>query len=165
MAFELGRTLLYHNDPASLPLGMLGLDAVISATFLLTFIHAAKNGISRVALFLALFVVALIVEESSINNGYVTTHCHDEATVMITKCSSLNSVMFYVPWLYTSMMSAKRLGLPWWAYPSAAGLLQMLYGLPYEIQGPAFGWWKYTDQDIANGALTERVFGVYLFIS
>eukprot|EP00954_Amorphochlora_amoebiformis_P011434 895174-Amorphochlora_amoeboformis.AAC.1 len=29
----------------------------------------------------------------------------------------------------------------------------------YEMLGPHFGWWKYNDEDVANGALTERIWG------
>eukprot|EP00954_Amorphochlora_amoebiformis_P011435 895174-Amorphochlora_amoeboformis.AAC.2 len=47
---------------------------------------------------------------------------------MITKCSSFNSILFYLPWLYTAIISARKLGLPVWAYPSAAALFTCLFG-------------------------------------
>mmetsp|Transcript_20685 Transcript_20685/g.36753 ORF Transcript_20685/g.36753 Transcript_20685/m.36753 type:complete len:309 (-) Transcript_20685:32-958(-) len=148
----------YFNDPERLPVGVLGLDVLMAVTGLLAFIHSIKHG--KIGLFIGMFLVGLMVEEASINNGKVWTHCHDDATLMITKCSSFNSVLYYAPWMYTAIQSATRLDLPWWAFPSGVGLLQFLYGIPYEIQGPAFGWWRYTDQDVANGALSERVWGM-----
>eukprot|EP00467_Chlorarachnion_reptans_P023908 CAMPEP_0114515310 /NCGR_PEP_ID=MMETSP0109-20121206/16664_1 /TAXON_ID=29199 /ORGANISM="Chlorarachnion reptans, Strain CCCM449" /LENGTH=321 /DNA_ID=CAMNT_0001695499 /DNA_START=5 /DNA_END=970 /DNA_ORIENTATION=- len=163
MSFLAGR-VLYYNDPATLPKGVLGLDILMYSCTLMAFAHEALAG--RTSRFpakcLLLFLMALFVEEASINNGIVWTHCHDDALFMITKCSSLNSVLYYVPWIYTALATAKRMNLPWWAYPSAVGMLQGLFGVPYEMQGPAFGWWKYTDQDVANGALTERIWGMPL---
>ncbi|GAB5360527.1 hypothetical protein AAMO2058_000635900 [Amorphochlora amoebiformis] len=154
--------VFYLNDADSLPMGMLGLDTLLFTLALVTVFHATLRGGEYVALTLGIIMIATFVEEASVNNGIVTTHCHDEAILMITKCSSFNSILFYLPWLYTAIISARKLGLPVWAYPSAAALFTCLFGTCYEMLGPHFGWWKYNDEDVANGALTERIWGMPL---
>jgi len=77
------------------------------------------------------------------------THCHATSPVlpMITPCSSVNSVLFYVPWTYTSIEAARRLDLHPAAFPFAVGLLQIGFGAVYEMQGPTNGFWLWPDKD------------------
>lgn len=79
---------------------------------------------------------------------------------MVTKCSSVNSVLFYAPWMYLSVFSASFLGVGAWALPSAIALLQLVFGAVYEFQGPRFGWWAYGDESVAGGALNDRWHGM-----
>lgn len=157
--------VFYFNDPSTLPVGIVCLDVLIPLCAALALIHALKKGFRYVGLYLALAIAGILIEEASVNNGVAQTHCHADATIMVTKCSSLNSVLFYPAWMYVAFVSAQRMGLPWWAIPGGTALLQGLYGVPYEMQGPAFSWWRYTDQDIAQGALTERIWGMPLMAS
>merc|ERR1719162_232624 len=71
---------------------------------------------------------------------------------MGTPCSSINSVLFYVPWTYTSIEAARRLNLHPIAFPFAVGLLQFGFGAVYEMQGPYNSFWKWPD---ATGAIAE----------
>jgi hypothetical protein len=41
------------------------------------------------------FLMALMTEQLSVQLGH--THCHADGLVMLSKCSSLNSVLTYVP--------------------------------------------------------------------
>jgi hypothetical protein len=87
----------------------------------------------------------------------------------VSKCSSVNSILFYIPWLYTSLLLASRcvlfsgvvstLACRWrpitshgvissliWA--SRVGLYNVLFGVGYEMLGPQMGWWRYTQMDL-----------------
>jgi len=41
-------------------------------------------------------------------------------------------------------------------------MFAFFFGVTYELQGPAYAWWRYTDKDVANGALDERMYGMPL---
>ena len=60
------------------------------------------------------------------------SHCHAEALVMFSPCSSLNSVLFYVPWIYAANVAVDRLVgaalLSHTAAPFVAGALQVRDG-------------------------------------
>jgi hypothetical protein len=57
----------------------------------------------RIALVIACLVLALCTEQASIKLG--GTHCHKEGIAMVSRCSSLNSVTYYVPWMYSCLLS------------------------------------------------------------
>ena len=70
----------------------------------------------------------------------------------VTPCSSINSVLFYVPWTYTSIAAARRLDLHPLAFPFAVGLLQFGFGAVYEMQGPWNNFFNWPD---ATGVIAE----------
>ena len=76
---------------------------------------------------------------------------------MVSPCSSVNSVLFYVPWTYTSIEAARRLNLHPLAFPFAVGLLQIGFGAVYEMQGPSNGFWRWPAEDgiIADSPLLK----------
>jgi hypothetical protein len=130
-------------------IGILGLDILIATTGFITFAHAAISGGKQVALCIAILAVATLVEQLSIQLGH--THCHaDSPLLMVSKCSSVNSIVFYLPWLYTSVFMADRMRQAsnrkgFIAHVLTAfkvGQLQLLFGIAYESLGPSMNWWK-----------------------
>ena len=75
-----------------------------------------------------------------------------EALLMVSQCSSANSVAAYVPALYVCLLAAERLHLHPIARPFAAGSLLSLYALPYLAQGATQQWWTYTPAAAAGEA-------------
>eukprot|EP00301_Raphidiophrys_heterophryoidea_P009267 c13635_g1_i1.p1 GENE.c13635_g1_i1~~c13635_g1_i1.p1 ORF type:complete len:369 (-),score=78.59 c13635_g1_i1:163-1224(-) len=147
----------YLNDHETLSTSMLGLDGIIFVTFFLSFVHALiSRSFSTV---LALAALALAVEQLSIQLG--ETHCHADALVMISKCSSLNSILFYVFWIYLTLTTVQALNLCTLGKIGAAGFIQAMLGLCYELQGPSFNWWQYSSKNVAD-AFDERLFGLPL---
>lgn len=136
---------------------ILGLDVLMLTVAVLTFVLASRRG--HFVLYVSLFALGLAIEQSSIHFG--ATHCHTLSTLSplanVSPCSSWNSILFYGPWLYLALFGAPLIsgGI---AVPSMCAILQMLYGLPYELQGPIFGWWKYhASREIHDGAFLERI--------
>ena len=81
------------------------LDALYIALTALTLLHAvSKRGLWAGSAVVALhFVHTALFEHTSLFLG--GTHCHATSAIlpMVTPCSSINSVLFYVPWTYTSI--------------------------------------------------------------
>ena len=126
------------------------LDALVLVMVVLTLIHA-HNEASRVkrlenyVFVLTSFLLGLVTEHASIRFG--GTHCHASSSILnFSECSSVNSVMYYVPWVYCCLRSAKRIssGIP---FTFMTGLL--FYGMcgVYEMQGPLMGWWLWPQAD------------------
>jgi hypothetical protein len=108
---------------------------------LLTICHAWQQKKRKEHLTLALsgFLLGLSTEQMSLRFG--GTHCHASGLVHFHECSSLNSVLFYCPWVYVGITGAKRLiHKNSWAFPFIAGTL--FFGMcgVYESQGPMMGW-------------------------
>jgi len=149
---------------------VLQLDGLFGILALLTWAHAcslrgAWKG-SALVLFLA-FHTACFEHASLFLGG---THCHATSPVlpMITPCSSVNSVLFYVPWIYTSIEASRRLlaagRIHLLAFPFVVGLLQFGFGVVYEMQGPINNFWNWpnTDTDTTgngngHGAIAESL--------
>ena len=123
------------------------LDILFIVLTALTLLHAVSmRGLlagAAVVAYLTLHTAAF--EHVSLFLG--GTHCHASSTVlpMVTPCSSVNSVLFYVPWTYTSIEAARRLNLHPLAFPFAVGLLQFGFGTVYEMQGPWNKFWQWPD--------------------
>ena len=147
---------------------VLQLDVLFGILAILTWVHAcslrgAWKG-SALVLFLA-FHTAFFEHVSLFLGG---THCHATSPVlpMITPCSSVNSVLFYVPWIYTSIEASRRLlaanRIHLLAFPFVVGLLQFGFGVVYEMQGPINNFWNWpntdTDTDTASqGVIAESL--------
>jgi len=130
------------------------LDILFTTLSILSLIHCiSKRGfLSGTITILFLFLHTILFEHASLFLG--GTHCHASSTIlpMISPCSSINSVLFYIPWLYTSIEGAKKLNLHIAAYPFAVGLLQLGFGACYECQGPMRAFWKWPDE---NGTIAD----------
>lgn len=130
------------------------LDALYVSLTVLTLLHAAsKRGLWAGSAVVACHIAhAALLEHMSLFLG--GTHCHATSPLlpMVSPCSSINSLLFYVPWTYTSIEAARRLDLRPAAFPFAVGLLQIGFGAVYEMQGPTNGYWNWPDEGgvIAN---------------
>jgi len=102
-----------------------------------------------------LFFHTIVFEHMSLFLG--GTHCHATSSILprITPCSSINSILFYVPWIYTSIEAALRIIIQHKhnnntfliiAFPFLVGLLQFGFGTVYEMQGPINNFWKWPDE-------------------
>ena len=133
-----------------------GLDGLMLSLALATGALAVRRGHGR--LYGLLVLLGLGIELASIHLG--KTHCHAASSIAnFGKCSSVNSVLFYGPWLYLPLLCAPLLS---GSVASATALLQMLFGLVYELQGPSNGWWLFGDDLIHNGAFAGRILGAPL---
>ena len=130
------------------------LDALVLAMSALTVYHAFsdKDRLS-IALLIASGLLGFCTEYASIHFG--GTHCHATGFLNFGECSSVNSVFYYVPWVYVCIVSAKRLGgsSSNFAFPFMAGML--FFGMcgVYEMQGPLMKWWLWPD---ASGLVKGR---------
>ena len=122
------------------------LDALVLAMSALTVYHAFsdKDRLS-IALLIASGLLGFCTEYASIHFG--GTHCHATGFLNFGEWSSVNSVFYYVPWVYVCIVSAKRLGgsSSNFAFPFMAGML--FFGMcgVYEMQGPLMKWWLWPD--------------------
>lgn len=125
------------------------LDVIFIVLTCLTLVHAtSRQGLRQgttTVIFLLLHTAAF--EHISLFLG--GTHCHASSPYlpMVTPCSSINSILFYVPWIYTSLEAARRLDFPPSSFPFLVGLLQFGFGVPYEMQGPAQAFWQWPTHD------------------
>uniref|UniRef100_A0A7S4AZM0 Uncharacterized protein n=1 Tax=Chrysotila carterae TaxID=13221 RepID=A0A7S4AZM0_CHRCT len=128
--FQATRSLHWGNVPE--------LDAIFALLFIVTCALAAQRG--QVALVMSIFIMALCIEQASIRFG--GTHCHAPSVFDFSDCSSLNSVLFYIPWIYSALASTARLVQKRSAaFPLLCGFMLMAQGLVYELQGPSMEWW------------------------
>ncbi|GMH52131.1 hypothetical protein TrST_g4231 [Triparma strigata] len=128
------------------------LDFIYILLTIVTLLHAIKN---RGLLSGTMVVVYLAVHTATFEHISLFlggTHCHATSPnlPMVSPCSSINSVLFYVPWTYTSIEGARRLSLNSLSFPFLVGLLQLGFGAVYEMQGPWNGFWMWPD---SNGVI------------
>lgn len=119
------------------------LDAVAVGMMTLTCAHAYRC--SAWPLVGSLLILAVVLEQFSVRMG---THCHAPGALNITECSSVNSVLFYVPWMYSAITCSRRLvDERSWALPCLCAALFLSFRAGYEVQGPAMGWWTWPRGD------------------
>ena len=116
------------------------LDTLVALMAALTLAHAYTTKATPLAL--AALGLGLLTEHASLRLG--GTHCHASSPHLgdISDCSSLNSVLYYLPWVYSCVTLGRRLvDETSWAFPLLTGLL--FFGMcgVYECQGPIMGWW------------------------
>jgi hypothetical protein len=68
------------------------LDVLVLVMVVITLAHAWRRPFG-LGIAVTAFLLALVIEQASVWFG--GTHCHADAAVMITPCSSLNSVAYY----------------------------------------------------------------------
>ena len=118
----------------------LDLDVLIAGMTLASVAHAVRH--QRPWLLLAAALLGAGTEFGAIRFG--GTHCHSAGLVNFAPCSSANSVLFYVPWIYTCVVAAERLaGQARWALPWLCGALTFGMCGVYEMQGPNMRWWRW----------------------
>ena len=131
--------LLYVNQAgsANLSAAALELDTVILGLSLLTVMHAMLH--HRLSLLPLFLLVGIVIEQLAVRVGQ--THCHSEALLMLSQCSSGSSVAVYVPALYACHLAIARLPLHTLARPFAMGVLLCVHSAPHLLLGAQQGWW------------------------
>ena len=121
------------------------LDVLMLLMCIAAGLHAQRA--ARLPLFVAGCFLGLLVEFMSLRFG--GTHCHASGLINVSECSSLNSVMYYGPWVYNCVTAAERLtgGIQKHAFPWMCGAL--FFGMcgVYEMQGPTMQWWLWPRAD------------------
>jgi hypothetical protein len=138
MAAETGG---YDFDGDMLPIDLLvGLMAGLSVA------HAREAGEGYGLVFLGL-LLGVVTEWAALRFG--GTHCHASSQHFpdVAPCSSANSVLYYLPWTYCCVTSARRLvgrdsSL---ALPFVTATLFFGFCGVYEMQGPLMRWWLWPD--------------------
>ena len=101
-------------------------------------LHAIQN--KQWKLILSGLLLGYLTETASIRFG--GTHCHASGLLNFSECSSANSILYYVPWIYSGITCGRRLvseKSP--AFPFICGLLFFLICGIYGCQGPTMRWW------------------------
>lgn len=123
---------LFHSGPPPPPPGWvfvvspLGpiteLDVLFTTTIVLTCVHAELHGGWK--LVLAGLGLGLVTETVSLRLGGTHFHASGHYFPDFFACSSGNTVLFYVSWVYVGITSARRLvDERSWAFPFMCGLL------------------------------------------
>jgi steroid 5-alpha reductase family enzyme len=119
---------------------VVAIDFLVLAMSVVSIYHAVVH--SRATLLLASLALGALTEFGSIRCG--GTHCHNAGLLNVAYCSSANSVIYYMPWIYSCVVSADRLvGRSRWALPWLTGVLTFGMCGVYEMQGPNMRWWKW----------------------
>ena len=132
------------------------LDIVVLLMTVATVSHAfiePDNGRRKenVTLVVTSFLLGLFTEHASLRFG--GSHCHASSELLnFSECSSVNSVCYYIGWIYICIQTARRLairsnGTTSWTFPFLCGGL--FFGMcgVYEMQGPLLGWWLWPRED------------------
>ena len=118
---------------------VVDIDVLVLFMSMLSIWHAVAH--KKLELLVACLVLGALTEFGSIRCG--GTHCHNAGVLNFAYCSSVNSVVYYMPWVYSSVVSAERLvGSSRWALPWVCGALTFGMCGIYEMQGPNMRWWK-----------------------
>lgn len=137
-------------NPWYQPLSFVCLEVVVIACAVITLLHAVKGyrageG-SRLFTWCTIFVYGLIMEIASYNA--LDNFVHGQFTVMFyhRKLPLYISVL-YPLFLYTSIYTIERLKLSRLAYPFVVGFVIVVMDYPFDVIGPAAGWWSWSDSD------------------
>ena len=131
------------------------LDTVVLLMTMAAIAHALSEPDKRerkenLILIVTSFLLGLFTEHASLRFG--GTHCHASGLLNFFECSSVNSVCYYIGWVYTCIIVGRRLtirsdGTTSWVFPYLTGGL--FFGMcgVYECQGPLMGWWLWPRED------------------
>ena len=126
---------------------VLGIDALVAFMCAAATCHAVRH--CKLDLLFASLALGAGTEFAAIRFG--GTHCHNQGVANFAQCSSVNSVLYYGPWVYSSVVSASNLvggcAGPRWALPWLCGGLTFGMCGVYEMQGPNMRWWKWSNPD------------------
>lgn len=151
---------MYALPLASINPVILQIDFLVALLCCLVVVHVIYyTRASGVRCIQTILLSSFFIERLSIRLG--DTHCHADGSVMVAKCSSLNSILFYVPWMYACWAAGLRLGkaleLPPLQLSLLIGLLHPLFCVPYELTGANKQWWQWGKN---LEALGDRAFNV-----
>ena len=135
----------FRDEPVGGDAAVRELDLLVFLMALLSCAHAIRH--RQLPLAFAGFGLGIVVEQASLRFG--GTHCHASGVVDLSGCSSANSVVYYLPWVYSCITLARRLvDERSWSFPLVCGLF--FFGMcgVYESQGPMMGWWLWPRDDL-----------------
>lgn len=149
--------IFYMNKYENIKNDLFLVDVVIAVLTVLVVVHIyLKTKWNGIKVSIIICSIATIAEQLSISLG--ETHCHFDALIMITKCSSLNSLLFYLPWMYSCYyisqnfnFQTKRSRLLF------IGLIHPIFCTMYELTGANNHWWTW---GIKIEVLNERFYQV-----
>ena len=149
---------LYNEEAVGGQAAVYELDLLVLAMSALSCVHAYKH--KQWPLIVAGFGLGLVVEHASLRLG--GTHCHQSGVLDFAQCSSANSVVYYLPWVYSMVTIARRLvDESAWSFPLITGMC--FFGMcgVYESQGPTMGWWLWPQPDmLVKAGCDTRQFGI-----
>eukprot|EP00928_Gymnodinium_smaydae_P027386 TRINITY_DN21198_c0_g2_i1.p1 TRINITY_DN21198_c0_g2~~TRINITY_DN21198_c0_g2_i1.p1 ORF type:complete len:691 (-),score=44.93 TRINITY_DN21198_c0_g2_i1:383-2404(-) len=129
------------NEPV---VAIAELDALMIAIFLPVCVHAYRT--KQFLLLGAGLLCGYLVETACVRLG--GTHCHESGIVNVSPCSSMNSVLFYGPWIYVSVVGGEIMSSSSVISRAAwTGLFTGLVCWCYEMQGPLTSLWHWPDKD------------------
>jgi hypothetical protein len=138
------------HDPTTLPASFVGLELVVLAGAALTLHHplAARRRGDRTALLTWITIVIYGLAMEVLAYNLVDNFAHGQLTVMFyDRQLPLYVVGIYPVLLYGGIAAARQLGLAPRVEPIAAGLLIVTLDAPFDVVGPALGWWRWFDGD------------------
>jgi hypothetical protein len=138
------------NNPFSQPLHFFGLELTIIGAAAFTLVHALRRwraGRGRdLYLWASTFLYGVFMELITYNT--FDNFNHGRFSVMLYHDRLPLYVSAFYPLLqYLSIQAVGRLGLSRAAEPFAAGLAIVLLDVPFDILGPALGWWNWSPTD------------------
>jgi hypothetical protein len=137
-------TIVSFNDPTTLPISFVLLEAGVMLWAALTLRHAIRH--KALLTWLTIFVYGLVMEIVSYNA--VDNFAHGQFTVMFyDRQLPLYITVVYPVLLYTGIALARRLHLSPAAEAVTAGLFIVCIDVPFDIAGPRLGWWRWFDND------------------
>jgi hypothetical protein len=153
-------TYLTIYDPTTRPASFLGLETVVLACGVLTFLHAlrARRRGDGGALFAwtSIFVYGVALEILSYNA--FPSFVHGQFTVMLYH----RKLPFYITavypvLIYTADRTVRRLGLSRLVEPLVVGFTIVTIDFPFDVVGPDAGWWAW---DMHDPNVHDRWYGV-----
>jgi hypothetical protein len=134
---------IYNTELLVVDLGVL---AMFIAVMTHAFIHTQSDGLVLIATTLCIGVI------SELTSVYlVSTFCHAEALVMIGQCCSLNSILYYVGWMYSCYAIGNRVPLQSkFARNLLVATMHPLFSLMYELVGFNSGWIKWGQVPVSS---------------
>ena len=130
---------MYFNTDLAFEIWVL--DFTVLAMCAITAIHCLFiTKLEGLIVSIIILNVGFLYEFLSINFG--NTHCHAEAGIMIHKCFSLNSWLYYLGWMYSCYWIGNRVPLKSsLARYLLIAILHAMFGLTYELVGVNNAWY------------------------
>jgi len=154
----INQKVFYMNKLEDIKNDLFLVDMVIAVLTGLVICHIyLKSKWDGIKVSIIILCISFIEEQLSIQLG--ETHCHFDAFLMVTKCSSFNSIIFYIPWMYSCYYIAQMMKFPTNRSKLLfIGLIHPIFCTMYELTGANNQrWWKWGTK---VAALDERFYEV-----
>ena len=154
----INQKVFYMNNFEDIKNDLFLVDIMIALLTGLVLCHIyLKSKLDGIKVSIIILCISSIEEQLSIQLG--ETHCHFDAFLMVTKCSSFNSIIFYIPWMYSCYYIAQIMKFPTNRSKLLfIGLIHPLFCTMYELTGANNQrWWRWGTK---VAALNERFYEV-----